>query len=518
MNILEKLPFSMPSPADPAKRCRARRVRLVAWIVLLAALIGPAVQFQISTHKILSKQARLEQARQSASKTDQSPQEPLKTHKGAMWRWRLAISRFWDGANIYKADPAPGEVGLHPNAPATVVFLTSFALLPVEWMAASMNAAKLAVVLLSIFASASLARHRQSRAPDWVVGLALLLGLQMVVSDIQHGNTNIFVLGAIVLHLWLFRRGRDIPAGMVLAVAIALKMTPAFFLLYWLYQRQWRLLAGLLVGLVIIFAAVPVAAVGPERAIELTATWGRNLIAPGLVRGDWYPIHINQSLPGILGRYFLEGPSGDIFWSPDDNLYSAQKEHGWITLVALDPAAVKLLLRICQLAIVALMAWAIGWRRLPRDDGRRALHYGLVLVGMMLLNQRTWAHHAAVLVPAHVAAVQAIASGRLSRSVRTIAICLLIAAGSVVWFTPGEMFNLVGTLTGHGKQTGNYWGDLVNAYGTTFYHFLFLLTVLLVMTKVLRKQAEPYLYAGDDAGMIGTSTRCKGVSHPAGLT
>ena len=79
-----------------------------------------------------------------------------------------------------------------------------------------------------------------------MLGLGLLWVLMFVIGDLQHGNTHVLVLGAITLHLWLYRRGHDWAAGGALALAICLKMTPALFVLYWLYQRNWKLLGGTL--------------------------------------------------------------------------------------------------------------------------------------------------------------------------------------------------------------------------------------------------------------------------------
>ena len=45
-----------------------------------------------------------------------------------------------------------------------------------------------------------------------------------------------------------FRRGRDGPAGVLLALAIACKVTPALFVPYFLWKRAWKVLAGCAVG------------------------------------------------------------------------------------------------------------------------------------------------------------------------------------------------------------------------------------------------------------------------------
>ncbi len=377
--------------------------------------------------------------------------------------------------------------------PLTVMLLTPFAHMPVWAMALSWSVLKLLVMIAVVFMVISVTRHNGQRIPYWVVALGLAWTVPFVIGDIQHGNTNIFVLGAIVFHLWLFSRGRDWLAGAPLALAICLKMTPALFVLYWLYQRNWKLLGGTLLALAILAMLVPAAALGPAHYVELTHTWLDNLIIPGLVKGSWYPIHINQSLSGMLSRLCLGGQAGgNIFWNPDDTPYSQQTQEGWIAMWSMTDATTKMVLRVCQLVIVAAMAWAIGGRQLPRHDGRRGLHYALVLLGMMLLNQRTWDHHAAVLVLAGVAIWYAIAFGRFSLPVRATALAMMLAPRVLAWCQAGDTYTFIAAVMGKSRNVGKEWGDWAEAYGPTFFYFLLLFIPAVIMSVAMRKSACPY--------------------------
>ncbi|HOF17955.1 MAG TPA: glycosyltransferase family 87 protein [Phycisphaerae bacterium] len=491
---MDRLPYTTPRASDP----RAKPVRAAAYLLLAAALVVPVVQFQVLTVRNLAQGADSDEG---------------KSHKGAIGRWRLAVHEFWAGKNIYapadacaapawrdQSAPPSEKVWLHPNTPLVVLLISPLALLPVWAMALAWNVLKLAVLAGSILGAARLAAHRERRTSDWVIGLALLWGALLIIGDIQHGNTNVFVLGAIVLHLWAYRRGNDFLAGAPLALAVCLKMTPALFLLYWLYQRNWKLLAGTAVFGILLAVALPwavlAAAFGPGHFVALAGTWLDQLIVPGLLKGAWYPVHINQSIPGVFSRYFLSGPDGDIFWNPDDWTYEAfrasGKPSGWITVAALSPATVKWMIRAAQALVVLLAAWAIGWRKLPRDDGRRALHYGLVLLGMMLLNQRTWDHHAAVLLPMYVAVWHALGYGRMARAARIAALALVLAAGPLVWLSGTGFAKLAAVLSGHALHKGDHWADLADAYGPTCLHFLLMFAASVVLAVALRRSDAPY--------------------------
>jgi len=118
----------------------------------------------------------------------------------------------------------------------------------------------------------------------------------------------------------------------------------------------------------------------------------------------------------------------------------------------------------------------------------------------MLLNQRTWAHHAAVLLVADIAILQAILASRAAPAVRKTAMALMLLAGAMMWLTPGDLFGVLSRLTGGPEQTGERWADLANAFGPLFYHCLLLLVCGVMLSVALRRMEEPYWGEGQRAG------------------
>ena len=224
-------------------------------------------------------------------------------------------------------------------------------------------------------------------------------------------------------------------------------MTPALFVLYWIYQRRWRMVAWTAVVGIIFVVFIPAAALGVDRYHQLTDSWLHNVIFPGLTKASWYPVHINQSLPGVASRYLLgqPNPNGDIFYNPEDTLYEAVQTHQWIAPLNLSDWQAKQVVRVGQLVIVLLLAWGIGWSVPDRRDPRRALHYGLVALGMLILNQRTWDHHATILLITNAAIWYAIAFGQVGRRTRIAAVVLVLSAWAVLWASSGGLFALAGT-------------------------------------------------------------------------
>jgi hypothetical protein len=469
----------LPAPSHPPKLFNSPAAWLLAGL-LLAALAVASIQF----------------ARETANK-------PKGETKGAIPRWLQAVDPLWQGKNIYSVGDPNDEstVHLHPNMPFVTILLTPLAHLPPMAVAVIINLLKILLVFASIRMLWEVASQQGQRPALWVVALGVLWAILSIAADIQHGNTNIFVLAAISLHLWLYRRGREGLAGGALALAICLKMTPALFVLYWLYQRGWKVLGGAVVGLATLAVVIPAAALGPVHAASLTREWLNNLILPGLVRNSSYPVHINQSLPAMMNRFFQpEGsPAGNLWWNPDDVPNYGDLAHSgkvppglkqWVTLASLSPRTVQTLTRLAQFAVVCLMAWAIGLRRLPRDDVRRALHYGLVVLGMMLLNQRTWDEHAAVLLVATVPLWTAIGFGRIRPAARRTVFALTLAGGVVYWLTRHEMLRVLSRLAGKHTDPKD-WAHFAEAYGGAFYMFLLLLLATALLAIALKRSDPP---------------------------
>lgn len=511
-------------PASSRWREPARWLRAAAYVALSVTLICVCVQLHSRTARNIAAGEEADQRYlQALADLEESPTPAnrrraadaargaanVKRNRGAIGRWCKAVRQFWAGRNIYrpvrgagagdsltgelldgasvppKRVPAPGasleeiidtDAWLHPNMPFVVILLTPLAYVPLQAAVAVWNVLKVVALLAAILAAGAVANHHRHRMGEWVVGLAVLFALPLVIGDFQHGNTNVFVLAAMAGHLWLYRRGRDGWAGAMLALAICVKMTPVLFAVYWLYQRNWRLLAGAAAALAVMVVLIPLAVLGPDRYDLLTGSWLHNLIVPGLIKGSPYPIHVNQSLSGVFSRLLMRG---NIYFNPDDA--AVAQKFRYVNIVALSPSAGRAILLAAKVAIVAVLAWAIGWGKLPRSDGRRALHYGLVASAMLILNQRTWDHHAAILVLAYLPLWYALSYGRLGRRVGCLA--GMIAAGAIVWGMSGSLYP--GDL-----------GDLVEAYGPTLAHFviLFVLCVLALgrLGKADRFGASPY--------------------------
>src|SRR5262249_25005179 len=95
---------------------------------------------------------------------------------------------------------------------------------------------------------------------------ALICIVQIGLSLSRGQVTTVILLCVCMMGASLLER-RNFGAGLWLAGAICLKVSPAYLLLEPLMRRDWRCLAGCGFGLLIGLVLVPAAALGPQRAL-----------------------------------------------------------------------------------------------------------------------------------------------------------------------------------------------------------------------------------------------------------
>lgn len=106
------------------------------------------------------------------------------------------------------------------------------------------------------------------------------------------GQTTPIVLFAVVYALYLARQGHPVPAGLLLALATAIKLTPVIVVVYWLWTRRRRAAASFTVSIVTI-AAASVLLVGWQSNLDYVDTL-RRISSSGLATFN------NQSVVGWL--------------------------------------------------------------------------------------------------------------------------------------------------------------------------------------------------------------------------
>ncbi len=403
----------------------------------------------------------------------------------------------------------------YPNPPILPQLLTPiFKLIELDPVVGALTwyFLKLGMAIICIVWSFRLVTADGRPFPEWAKALAVAASISTVIGDLKHGNVNIFILFLVMSVLYAYTCGKDYLAGLLLALAIASKVTPALFLVYFAWKRSWQVLIGSAVGLVLFFLLVPSAIFtlqkgsvteGWQANWDALTAWKHGMVDPFLIRGEVTSERENQSLPGVITRLFSHEPSFSK-WINDVDTPLA-----YHNVAELDRMEVKRIVTGCQIAFVLVMV-VLCWVPLrrwssPSLDDRRgwraAAQYSFILIGMLLFSERTWKHHCVILMlPFAVLSYGAFAGG-FSRSVRIVCrVTFFGAIAAMLLPTVAEVFGdrtlaNVGTIAAdaheHLKLNPNSPRELAQVYGAYLWALLSLLIGICVMLASRSDQRGP---------------------------
>jgi hypothetical protein len=166
------------------------------------------------------------------------------------------------------------------------------------------------------------------------------------------------------------RRGWGALAGAAIGAAAAVKLFPAFLLLYLLAARRWRA-AGVAVVVGGVISAVAAVALGT----------------------DAYQTYARDVVPAVSARYAAQWNNLTLnaFWL---RLFDPTPESRVIAVWTAPPVG-KVLAAASRLVVVGLSGWA-AWRATTTEARDRA--FALAVVGMVLVSPIAWPHYLIVLV------------------------------------------------------------------------------------------------------------------------
>jgi hypothetical protein len=180
------------------------------------------------------------------------------------------------------ADPPPGadRTGMLPYPVSIALwYLISVACLAIgiHWFASALEPAL----------HRSLGTLAVRGSADWwsLRVIPLLVCLPSVGRALSRGQINLLVLMLFFAMAALVAARRRTLAGASLGVAIGIKLIPGFLLLYGIWRRDWRFLAGSIGGLLFTIVLVPAVVMGPARTLQSTEKFCQVLLGPALVGG-----------------------------------------------------------------------------------------------------------------------------------------------------------------------------------------------------------------------------------------
>jgi alpha-1,2-mannosyltransferase len=376
---------------------RARRGRMILGLALLAGLAIISVQYY---HKVLT------------------PDEAGRQTRSAFLRWRGMLHELYAGGNIYVGRQE------YPNPPIMALLLWPFATLPPLAGALLWLYVKAALALLAIRWCLGLMAPPPLSLPGQIVGVAI--ALPALIGDLTHNNVNIFILFLLTGSLECLRRRWDMASGALLSLAIACKLTPLLFVPYFVWKRSWRVLLATAAGLIVWWFLLPSGIFGWERNTQLLADWYRLMIERPILKGEVTSEHPNQSLVGWTYRLLTDSPSFIRYQATEEG--DIPVPAAYHNVLHLSPTAAWVLTKTWGMLFLVLMVYLCRTREGERHGWRRGAEYAWIVLGMLLLSERTWKHHAVTLIFPGIALVTALALPSISLRLKRFILASLLAA------------------------------------------------------------------------------------------
>ncbi len=385
--------------------------------------------------------------------------------RSAFLRWKPQLAELDDGVNVW-------DKYAYPNPPIMAILLKPFMQMPPAVGASLWFAFKALLAMAAIFGVLALLDDARRPFPLWGKLLTIAMMLRPIEGDLMHGNVNLLILFLIVAALIALCRRRDGLAGLLLGLSIACKLTPALFLVYFLYKRAWKTLLGAIAGLIVFVLVIPAAVYGWSNNLDYLRSWHQQMVAPfaaGVVTSE----HKNQSLPGLLHRMLSEEAS---FSEYDGERKVVLETHN---LVAWDHRIVQGILLAC-IGIYAILG--LAFCRTPiaeRPHVPMLAEWSVVILGMLLFCERTWKHHCVTLLLPFGVIAYGISARMLPKLLRwQLGVMLGLAA-----------LLMLSTITGILDQNidvQDRLGKIAQVYGAYVWAFLVLLaSMFIILWKLL---------------------------------
>ena len=307
------------------------RRRFAAWMLVIATLVTLGVAVQ-QYYRVTLKL-----------------QDPLGGHINDFDRWMIMAPRFLHDRVDYVNDQ-------FPTPPLSLLALAPFTTLSRPAAQFAWVCLKLPLALLVFALAAGMVSRSGARLTASAMALMVACWWLPVILDMQEGQTNFLALLPLVAALYVAQRGTsasDALAGLLIGLAIAVKVTPVVFAAYFFWKRRWVVAASALAGVAFWSLAVPATVFGWDQNLRWLEQWVGIMIVPYVTHGT-VVYAMSQSFGSFALRLFSATP---VF----------ESRHGlaelrYMNLLALSPDAVYQLVR----AVMAGAAIAgLVWTRRP---------------------------------------------------------------------------------------------------------------------------------------------------------
>ncbi|MFH1421952.1 MAG: glycosyltransferase family 87 protein [Planctomycetota bacterium] len=303
-----------------------------------------------------------------------------------------ASKNIFSNQNIYtETMTVTGRQYIYP--PIFALICAPFAALGVQaalliWYIGSMTALLVSAYLSTLIV---LGEKPDFRKAFFIGAAAVVLTGRAFDSDFQNGQINTLILLLVVVALYCVIRNLDTPAGLIMALAVCIKMTPVIFLPYFLYKRMWKTSLWFVIGLIIFLVIIPSVLLGLSRNFSLLGEFSNKMISPFISIEEPPELYeeAGQSLRAATFRFLTKTDAA-----------SRAIDEVYVNVADLSRSTAWIIYIVAAFAILSFTLFSLRCDGQDRTNYRLSLEFTAVILLMLLLSPVSRkAHHVVLLLP-----------------------------------------------------------------------------------------------------------------------
>lgn len=238
--------------------------------------------------------------------------------------------------------------------------------------------------------------HNKGHLPEqihlayWLAPLTLIS--VNAITNLETSQVNIFIFFLVSSGIYFFSKQKDWLAGLLLGIAIAIKITPAIFVVYLFYRRAWKVVLGSILGVLICWGPLLLLAMGWDFYLEIMQSWWDILLTyvreGTMAEGMGGFRHTNQSLDAFFFRTFTHTEANGGF------------DHFYLNIMNLNYDLAGQIVKGIKLALLLFMAFLFRKPFQDRFNSRIGLELSVVVIAMLYISPISWInHYVAMILP-----------------------------------------------------------------------------------------------------------------------
>lgn len=266
-------------------------------------------------------------------------------------------ARVWlDGGELYGPMPPVFGIGLpFTYPPLAALFFAPLALMPLvlaEVLVLATSITALGITLWLVLARIRPELDRLTVLPLVIAAVAAAGFLEPVRQTYGFGQINLVLMAAIALDC--LARKPFWPRGMLIGIAVSVKLIPAGYLLYFLLRKDWKAAGTLVVS------AIGAVGLGfllfPRDSMEY---WFRTLADTGRIGPPYFAG--NQSIKGMAFRLGVSDSAATLIWITLSLVAIALAAVWMQRLIEAGATVAALLVNAAAVLLVSPVSWSHHW-------------------------------------------------------------------------------------------------------------------------------------------------------------